>query len=374
MDKLKVGIIGCGVIFNLNVLGYLNNEDVKITCLCDKREKLAKEKIKKFDLNPKIKVYNDYKEMLDSEDLDILEILLPHNLHCEVTSYAAQKNLKGISVQKPMATTISDCDKMIKICKKNNIKLKIFENFTFYPPIMRAKQLLKEGIIGELNSFHIKTIESPYGGWNVPKTTWAWRIAPDSCGGGLECGSPFIFDDGYHKFWLSLYFSDEKIDKVYGWVGRYKNLDIPAYFMWKYSSAKDSELIMPHYGTLEYNYSSEMEIPSPYYSCDEFISIIGSKGIIWINQATAGGNIMSKSEAFPAIVIFRNGQIKTISDMERDWKYGFINSTKHFIEVIKNDGTPLLTGEQGKYTTQFALAALKSSMIGKEICPDEINE
>jgi len=374
MEKLKVGIIGCGVIFNLNVLGYLDNEDIQITCLCDRRQKHAEEKINNFNLNPDVKIYKDYKEMLDSENIDILEILLPHNLHCEVTLYAAQKKIKGISVQKPMATTISECDKMIKSCKDNNVKLKIFENFTFYPPILRAKQLLKEGIIGELNSFHIKTIEAPSGGWNVPKSSLSWRLAPDSCGGGLECGSPFIFDDGYHKFWLALYLIDEKIEKVFAWVDRYKNLDIPAYMMWKYRSPKGSNLNMPHYGTLEFNYSPDMLLPSPYYACDEFISIIGSKGIMWINQATAGGNMMSKSEVFPAIVIFRNGKIETISDMERDWKYGFINSTKHFIEVIKNDGIPLLTGEEGKYCTQFALAALRSSMHGKEICPDDINE
>ena len=168
MQKLKVGIIGCGVIFDLNILGYLNNPDIQVTCLCDKRKKHAEQKIKKFNLNSEIKIYTDYTDMLDSENLDIIEILLPHHLHCETTLCAAQTQLKGISVQKPMATTISECDKMIKACEKNNIKLKIFENFTFYPPIMRAKQLLKEGIIGELNSFHIKTIESPYGGWNVP--------------------------------------------------------------------------------------------------------------------------------------------------------------------------------------------------------------
>jgi predicted dehydrogenase len=93
---------------------------------------------------------------------------------------------------------------------------------------------------------------------------------------------------------------------------------------------------------------------------------------MWINQATAGGNVMSDSEVFPPIAVFREGRIETFSNMERDWKYGFINSTKHFIEVIKNGGDPILNGEDGKYTTQFALAALKSSMSGREINPEDI--
>ncbi len=374
MEKLKVGIIGCGVIFDLNILGYLNRDDIEITCLCDSKERHIKEKIEKFNLGSDVRHYHDYKEMLDVENIDILEILLPHHLHCEVTLYATQKNILGISVQKPMAHSIKDCDKMINACKNNNIKLKIFENFTFYPPIMRAKQLLEEGIIGEVNSIHIKTLEASKGGWDITTTTWIWRLDPKLCGGGLECGSPIIFDDGFHKFWLAIHLIGAKIEKVYSWIDRFNNLDAPAYIMWKYAPPQDSDFFVPTYGNMEYNYSPNMTLPSPYYPEDEFISITGSEGIMWINQATAGGNTMSKSEFFPAIVIFRDGKIETISDMERDWKYGFINSTHHFIEAIKNGGDPILSGEEGKYTTQFALAALKSSMLGKEINPKDIKE
>ena len=45
---LKVGIIGTGVIFNLNVLGYLNNEDIEITCLCNRTFEKVKNKILKY--------------------------------------------------------------------------------------------------------------------------------------------------------------------------------------------------------------------------------------------------------------------------------------------------------------------------------------
>ncbi|MFW9901106.1 MAG: Gfo/Idh/MocA family protein [Candidatus Thorarchaeota archaeon] len=372
MDKLKVGIIGCGVIFDLNILGYLDREDIEITCLCDSKKRHIREKIEKFNLGSNVKPYDDYKEMLDVESIDILEILLPHFLHSEVTQYAAQKDILGISVQKPMANTIIDCEKMIEACKKNNVKLKVFENFMFYPPIMKAKQLLDEGIIGEVNSIHIKTVEATKGGWDITTTTWLWRLDPNLCGGGLECGSPIVFDDGFHKFWLAQHLVGAKIEKVYSWIDRFNNLDVPAYIMWKYAPPKDSDFLVPTYGSMEYNYSPHMTLPSPYYSEDDFISITGSEGVMWINQATAGNNIMSKSAAFPAIVVFKNGKIETISDMERDWKYGFINSTHHFIEAVKNDTTPILSGEEGKYTTQFALAALKSSIEGKEICPYDI--
>jgi len=372
MSKLKVGIIGCGRIFDLNVLGYLDSEDVEITCLCDKKVKNAEDKIESFNLGPNIKVYKDYKQMLDSEEIDILEVLLPHNLHCEVTVYAADKVSKGISVQKPMATTIKECDEMINACGKNNVKLKIFENFCFYSPIARAKELIKEGIIGEPTSIRVKTAVAGSGGWDVPTSAWRWRYDAQSCGGGLECGSPIVFDDGYHKFWVALFLFDEKVKEVFAWIDRLRDLDVPAYIMWKYLPPEGSKFIMPHYGTIEFTLSPEMNIPSNYYACDEFIEIVGSQGMMWINQATAGGNEMSNSEIFPAITIYRDGEVKTITEIPRDWKHSFINSTKHFIEVIKNNGIPLLTGEEGKYCTQFALAALKSSLTGEKLSPDDI--
>ncbi|MFW9820359.1 MAG: Gfo/Idh/MocA family protein [Candidatus Thorarchaeota archaeon] len=374
MEKLKVGIIGCGVIFDLNVLGYLDRDDIEITCLCDTKTRRAKKKVEKFKLSPEVRIYSDYKNMLDKQNIDILEILLPHNLHCEVTLYAAKKNILGISVQKPMANSIRECDKMIDACNKNKIKLKVFENFTFYPPIKRAKELLQKGVIGEVNSIHIKTIEGTKGGWDISSTTWIWRLDPKLCGGGLECGSPFVFDDGFHKFWLAVYLAGAKIEKVYSWIDRYNNLDIPAYIMWKYTPPKNTKFGVPSYGTMEYNYCLNMTLPSPYYPEEDFITITGSKGVMWINQATSAGNIMSESGIFPPILIFKDGQIETIKDIERDWKYGFINSTHHFIDAIRNDKVPILSGAEGKYVTQFALATLKSSIEGKEICPEDMKD
>ncbi len=239
---------------------------------------------------------------------------------------------------------------------------------------MRAKQLIDQGIIGEVNSIHIKTLEGTKGGWDIPTSTWVWRLDPNTCGGGLDCGSVFIFDDGFHKFWLALHLIKPKIEKVYAWIDRFNKMDVPAYIMWKYALSDDSKSYVPKYGTMEYNYAPDMFLPSPYYPEDEFISITGSKGNIWINQATAGNNVMSDSQIFPPIVIFKDGKVESINNIERDWKYSFINSTHHFIDAIKNDEEPILSGEQGKYTTQFALAALKSSMLGEEVHPEDIKE
>ncbi len=367
----KVGFIGTGVIFDLNVLGYLNNPDVQITCLCNRTIAKAKEKVENFNLDKNIPIYSDYREMLDKEDIDIVEILLPHHLHAEATIYAAKKSIKGISVQKPMALTLDQADAMINACKKSGSILSIYENFLFAPHIKKAKELLEQDYIGDPSSIRIKTAMGDKGGWQIPQGAKEWRKDPKKMGGAKK-GSPVLLDNGWHAFSLAWWFFQEEIEKVFTWTGNYQGLDAPAYVMFKYKQNK--EYVVPQYGNMEFILMPEMNFSdSKYYPVDEFIEITASRGIMKINQGTSIGNKMSESEIFPPIVIIRDGKVETYINFEKDWKYSFINATNYFIEAIKNNDEPLLSGDKARYILKFDLAAIKSVEEGKEIFLDDLN-
>jgi hypothetical protein len=91
-----------------------------------------------------------------------------------------------------------------------------------------------------------------------------------------------------------------------------------------------------------------------------------------VNQGTSLGNPMSKSNIFAPIVIVRDGKVETYNDFEKDWKYSFINATKYFIDVVKNNKEPILSGEQARKVLKFNLAAVKSAELGKEIVIEEM--
>ncbi|TFG03242.1 MAG: Gfo/Idh/MocA family oxidoreductase [Promethearchaeota archaeon] len=370
---LKVGFIGTGRIFDLNVLGYLNYDDIEIACLCNRTIEKAKQKIKQFNINESIPVYSDYKEMLDKEELDIVEILLPHNLHAEATIYAANKGIKGISIQKPMALSLEEADKMIEACNNSGSILSIFENFIFAPHIMKAKELIDQDYIGDLSSIRIKVAMGAKGGWDIPESANIWRKDPKQVGGSSSRGSPVLLDNGWHAFTLGWWFFEEEIEKVFAWTDRYHSIDAPAYVMWKCKENKEQEHVVPQYGNMEFSFMPEMNIPSNYYNTDEFIEIIGSRGIMKINQGTSIGNKMSDSEIFTPIVIIRDGEVETYTDFEKDWKYSFINATKYFINAVKNNKEPILSGDQARYILKFNLAAIKSAELGKDICLDDMN-
>lgn len=346
---LKVGLIGCGDISNLNVLGYLHSPDTDLIAVSDVDSECAAEKLERWGLRS-LKYYKDYKEMVNKEELDIVEILTPHHLHAVMTEYCAKVGVPNISLQKPMAHTIADCDRIITVCKKEGVRLKVYENFRFYPIYLRAKELLDQEIIGEPMSFRIVNILTGGPSMKVGLRAYKWRTNIETCGGGPE-----VFDDGQHKLSVALWLMDEtRVESVHGWIDYFTGvIDAPANIIWKYPQKNPDDLAK--FGSMEFTFASNLYYPSNYYGIDEFIEISGTEGIMWINQCTAGGNFLSKTPQYPPIVVYSKGEVKVYGeDLPRDWRYSFINSTEHFIEIIKKGkGKPIYTGEEGKNLVIF---------------------
>ena len=210
------------------------------------------------------------------------------------------------------------------------------------------------------------------GGWEIPESAKKWREDPKQVGGNLKKGSPVLLDNGWHAFALGWWLFNEEVEKVFAWTDNYYDVDAPAFVMWKFKDSEKPRHVVPQYGNLEFSLMPEMEIPSNYYSTDEFIEIIASRGLLKINQVTAQGNKMSDSEIFAPIVVVRDGKVETYAGFEKDWKYSFINATKHFISSVKNDEDPILSGEQAREILKFNLAAIKSAEICKEVFLDEL--
>ena len=376
---LKVGFIGLGTISSENVLGYLDSEDTQITAVSRRDAEAAGEWLKTWN-QPQAKTYTNYEEMLAKEEFDIVEILTPHHLHHEQAIKCAQANVKGISLQKAMATTITECDEIIEVCKKNDVVLKLYENFVFYPVYLKAKELIDQGLIGELMTIRINTMTGLKDG-----APWPWCWTPGSWSVDIEKSgtSPLIGDDGYHKFSLARWFMDRDIEKVSSWIDDETPLDAPAFIRAKYK--KNSPSDKPRYAQVDFSFSPKLAIPCEFWF-EDFIEIVGERGYMWINQCSAAGDraffkgagdSMSQSPVFPPIAVFVDGQVQTymedISLSQRNWSTSFVGSTKHFIRVMKEGSRdPIYTGEEGREINRYAIAALLSAQEGRDVYIDEI--
>lgn len=368
MEKVKACIVGCGRIATLNVMGYKDNPDGELYAVCD----LNREKAEEFaKLTGAKKVYTNYEDVLNDKDIDMVDLLVPHNLHCKMTVQACEAG-KHVSVQKPMALSLEECDEMIAAAKKAGVKLKVYENFVFYPPYRKAKELIDAGEIGEPLTIRLKMVAgNNKWGWKVDPATWAWRMEEEQSGGG-----ELVFDDGNHKFSIARYFMGEP-ETVFAFIG--KSLmegeiftkkdgtqvqfyqDAPSMITWK---CKDSEKC----GVFDITWSKDMEIRSDYYACDERVEITGTKGVIWITRCTG------KFLQIPTVILYRDGETIEFNGLRDDWSDSFIDSTKDFIEAIKYDRPAFPSGEEGREVLKFSLAAMKSAAEKRPIDMDTMDD
>ena len=351
MERLNIGIIGCGRISDLHCLGYENNPLARIYAVCDTDTDVAmrREKEWKADI-----AFTDYGELLNDPNVDAVEILTPHTLH-ETMVIAAARAGKHIAVQKPMTINLNSADRMLAEVKSAGVQFKISDNYLFYPPIVLAKKMIDQGDIGEPTNLRMKFISGESGGWDVPASAWHWRMQENESGRPMQ-----TFDHGHH-LWATAWYLLGDIDRVVSWIDSADGVvDCPSVVMWKYSSGRK-------YGMCEYCHSSELHIPSRYYANDEWIEITGSRGVIMIHRCT--GNIIDG----PAVSLYNGNGWKRYSDVDADWSAGFKGATRNFINVVMGSEDPLLSGEQGRRILQMALAIQKSSRVRREVFVDELD-
>ena len=322
-----------------------------------------------------LRMFNKFTEGVISGDDDKMKIpkIEVNMFHYRVSmlgKLARSRKLKIIPKGFFEGLSLEEADNMINACKDSGSILSIYENFVFDPHILKAKELIDQDYIGDPSSIRIKVAMGSKGGREIPEGANKWRRDPKQVGGSKK-GSPVLFDNGWHAFTLGWWLFGESIEKVFAWTDNYQGIDAPAYVMWKFKASR--EHVVPQYGNMEFSLMPEMKLPSNYYPTDEFIEIIGSRGLMKINQGTSIGNQMSNSEIFAPIVIIRDGKVETYTNFEKDWKYSFINATKHFIEAVKGNKEPILSGEQAKNILKFNLAAIKSSEIGRDVYLEEMN-
>ena len=351
---INVAIVGCGRISDLHQLGYVGRDDAKIIAVCDSNEKNAKQKAKAWQVP---KVYKDYQDVLKDPEIDLIELLVPHHLHCTMTVQALQAG-KHVSVQKPMAMNLQEADEMVDAAEKSGLVFRVYENFVFYPPNVKAKELLVAGEIGEpqMLRMHVSTGKSQTQ-WDVPLSSWKWRFNEKKSGGG-----ELVFDHGYHLFSLA-YDLMGPVKRVNAWIDKSMiqptiYLDAPAVIMFQFQGKRK-------YGTLDFAHTPNMVMDSIYYSDDDRAEIIGDKGILIINRCTA------KTLDYPPLVLFKDGKTTEVPIDRFEWHDSFIDCTRHLIDVLTKGGNPHLDGKTGREVLAFSLGAHQSAKTNHEIVLDQ---
>jgi predicted dehydrogenase len=342
MEKVKVGIIGSKFAAGLHARAYQKCQDVNLVAAS------AIDNLDNFCTQNKItKAYSDYRDMLEKEDIQMVSICVPNYLHSEVVVNAANAG-KHIVCEKPLAINLEDCDKMIKVCQENKVKLMYAEDWIFAPALIRAKHIYEEGAIGDI--VYIKAKESHGGSHSL----YAQKLK--YCGGGA------MIHLGIHPAGFVSWFKEKQVIEVLGKTSRGLNHNLVHTEFEGEDWAAGILTFEDHtFGFIEGNYIT-------FGGMDNKIEIYGSKGNIKI-ELTHGSPILVYSPVGYKYAIEKADTTKgwTFPAVDEESSLGYQNEIRHFVDCVKMDKEIKkgARGEDGKIALQIVLDIYDSAINRK---------
>lgn len=147
MTQLRVGIIGCGNVFPMHAASVVAREDAELVAVCDVKQDRADQKAELYQC----RAYYDYLEMFEQENLDVIHICLPHNLHAPVTIDAAKKGIHVLT-EKPMSIHYQDAVEMIEAADEADVTLGVIFQNRYNPGSQLIKKMIEAGDLGAIKS------------------------------------------------------------------------------------------------------------------------------------------------------------------------------------------------------------------------------
>ncbi len=174
---VKLGIVGTGSMANQHAENFGNIRGVKIVTCCD----IVKKKAKDFaGIHGIANYYTDFEQMLNSEQLEAISIVVNDKFHTPLAITAMKKGLH-IFCEKPLATTAADAKKMVRVAQKAGVVNMVNFVYRRSSALQRASQMVKSGEIGQLRHIEAHHLQSWLTGkhWGDWKKTSAflWRLS-----------------------------------------------------------------------------------------------------------------------------------------------------------------------------------------------------
>ena len=253
MDRLRIGVIGLGWFGEIHCDALIGIPNIELAALCTRTESRLAEMAAKFGV---AKTYADYSDMLADPEIDAVSIVTMWDQHTEPT-IAALKAGKHVFLEKPMASTVADCAKMMEAARGAKGILQIGHICRFNPRYRAAKEAIAAGRIGRIVSMASRR--------NIP-AAWTPTI--------LEKIGPIV-GDAIHDTDLMLWFTEDRVVSAYAQTVDVRGLKYPDIGQTMYRFAGGAT------ATLETVWCMPDKTP---YDIDERMNIVGTEGFIQIQD------------------------------------------------------------------------------------------
>ncbi len=346
-EIVKFGIFGAGSIaIYRHTPEISNNPWGQVVAIYDpiteRAEWLADQLEQRYGIE--VEVAESEQAILDNPEIEAVVVATPNKHHARLTIAALEAG-KHVLCEKPMATSLEDAQKMIDTAKRTGKKLMIGHNQRLMPPHVKAKQLLEQGVIGDVLSFRTSFGHAGPEGWSQDKGPHTWFFKKEEAYVGT------MGDLGVHKTDLIRWLLGTEVKEAAAFIE---------------TLAKKNEKGEPI--TVEDNAVCILKMESgavgqltaswTYTAAEDNITII---------YGTKGQMVLGANPDFPVEVMLANGE-------QAKYKVGAVATNNvqvasgipdEFIDCILDDVEPRISGEEGKKALAIVVACLKSAATGQ---------
>ena len=253
MDRLRIGVIGLGWFGEIHCDAIIGIPNLELAALCTRTESRLGELAAKFGVR---KMYTDYRQLLADKDIDAVSIVTMWDQHTDI-AIAALEAGKHVFLEKPMASTVEDCHKIVAAADKAKGILQIGHICRFNPRYRAAKEAIDAGRIGKIVSMASRR--------NIP-AAWTPTI--------LNKIGPIV-GDAIHDTDLMLWFTGDRVVSAYAQTVDVRGLKHPdiGQTMYRFAGCATA--------TLETVWCMPDKTP---FDIDERMNIVGTEGFIQIQD------------------------------------------------------------------------------------------
>jgi len=336
MKKLGAAIIGCGWVAEEYVKAFKNDQRSQVRALVSRNSANAQRYRDRYDL--KCTIETDASKMLQQEDVDIVVVCTPHNVHTEYVVAAAEAG-KHIIIEKPVALTAQDVRKQLDAVRKNKVKTVVGFVLHWNPLLMTIDRLIEQGVFGDIFMVEVDYLHRI---WMTTDLKWY---------GSREISGTALLTAGIHAVDALRWFARSEAEEVFAYQVKTENpIEYPGTISVnvKFKDGKIGRTTTTFDAKMPYRFN---------------IGIYGTEGTLRNNEIFAPKVFAGQSD-FAEIPC-------ALPDSGDVTHHPFAGEVSHFLDCIINDERPFPDLEDAAQTHAVCFAADLSAESGRPVAISE---
>lgn len=330
-DKVSVCVIGAGRAGRVHAKAISLIVDADLVGLVDCDEEQCRKACQEIGVPQRYATYHD---VVADASIDAVVVATPTDSHAEIVLAAAEAG-KHIFCEKPMASKVSDCVKMIKAVERTQVKLQMGFMRRFDKGFQRAHEAIQRGEIGE-----VVLVKSLTRGPSIPKR---WQYDTCRSGGALA-------EVNSHDIDTVRWFTNSEFAKVYAVAGNYRCADVLTGFPAFYDNISlVASLADGTQGMIDGALSVR-------YGYDARVEVLGTEGVLFVGRLPEGS----------VAVCGQDGRMirRAVTSWRDLFGEAYVAEDRAFVAAIRENQEPVVTGQDGLMAMKVVEAGNRSIREG----------